>query len=417
MKPMRSSMPCRGRAVLPALFVVPLLFSGARARGAADEALREGERPPEIEVVFVLDTTGSMGGLIEGAKRKIWSIANDIADTEPTPQIRFGLVGFRDRGDEYVTRRFDLTDDLDLIYTELMNFTANGGGDGPESVNQALHEAVEKIQWSPRDDVLKIIFLVGDSPPHMDYQDDVPFPDTCRAAVERNLIINTLQCGGNRETTEIWKKIASRAEGEYAAIPQDGGTVAVTTPFDEEIDALSTRLNATVIPFGDAEAQSLARRKVAAAESAPVEAGASRSAFFAKVGRDAGAGGPGAAVVISGSEDLVAQIADGRVKLDSVAKADLPEELRELSKEELESHVDEQLAARREAQGRLDELARRRADFLADAEKEAAGRQGPDAFDRKVREMLGSQRAALEAGRVRPSDEEASQPDEEGSGE
>ena len=59
---------------------------------------------PRIEVCFVLDTTGSMGGLIEGAKQKIWSIANEMISAKPTPELRLGLVAYRDRGDEYVTQ-------------------------------------------------------------------------------------------------------------------------------------------------------------------------------------------------------------------------------------------------------------------------------------------------------------------------
>src|SRR5215213_3973297 len=74
------------------------------------------EKKPEVEVVFCLDTTGSMGGLLEGAKQKIWAICNQIANGKPTPDLKVGLVAFRDRGDEYVTKVFDLTDDLDAIH-------------------------------------------------------------------------------------------------------------------------------------------------------------------------------------------------------------------------------------------------------------------------------------------------------------
>ena len=81
---------------------------------------------PKIEVGFVLDTTGSMGGLIEGAKQKIWSIANDIATAKPAPDIRFALVAYRDRGDEYVVKTFDLTNDLDAVYGQLQSFHAAG---------------------------------------------------------------------------------------------------------------------------------------------------------------------------------------------------------------------------------------------------------------------------------------------------
>src|SRR5450432_776924 len=84
---------------------------------------------PTIEVCFVLDTTGSMSGLIDGAKQKIWSIANEIIRTENHPQVRIALVGYRDKGDDYITKIFDMTDDIDLVFKNLQNFQAGGGGD------------------------------------------------------------------------------------------------------------------------------------------------------------------------------------------------------------------------------------------------------------------------------------------------
>src|SRR5262249_32587260 len=84
---------------------------------------------PKIEVVFALDTTGSMTGLIEGAKRKIWSIANQIVSGKPLPEVKIGLVAYRDRGDEYVTRLTPLTADIDAIYARLSELRAAGGGD------------------------------------------------------------------------------------------------------------------------------------------------------------------------------------------------------------------------------------------------------------------------------------------------
>src|SRR6516225_4504200 len=114
---------------------------------AADAPVVAKKAKPKIEVVFCLDTTGSMGGLIDGAKQKIWSISNQIASGKPTPQLRVGLVAYRDKGDAYVTKVFDLTDDLDAVHANLKTFLAAGGNDAPESVNQALDDAVNKIKW------------------------------------------------------------------------------------------------------------------------------------------------------------------------------------------------------------------------------------------------------------------------------
>src|SRR3954452_12169931 len=111
---------CRRAAVLAAVAagLVP-----ARAAQGAPPA----EKKPQVEVVFCLDTTGSMGGLIQAAKEKIWAISNQIASGKPNPRLKVGLVAFRDRKDEYVTKIFDLTDDLDGIHGHLQSLTAGGG--------------------------------------------------------------------------------------------------------------------------------------------------------------------------------------------------------------------------------------------------------------------------------------------------
>ena len=202
---------------------------------------------PQIEVCFVLDTTGSMSGLFEGAKQKIWSIANEMISAKPTPEIKFGLVGYRDRGDEYITKVFNLTDDIDGIYANLQSFKAAGGGDTPESVNEALDDAVRKLTWSTNRNVLKIIFLVGDAPPHMDYPNAPKFPDVCQEAMKHDLIINTIQCGMMAETTPIWKEMAQLSEGSYAAIGQTGNMIAIATPMDKELAELNRKIGGTLI--------------------------------------------------------------------------------------------------------------------------------------------------------------------------
>src|SRR5262245_1049263 len=98
-----------------------LLFGNAPAAHGRTPGRRT---KPHIEVVFVLDTTGSMDGLIDGAKQKIWSICNKIASGRPTPDLKVGLVAYRDRGDAYVTKVFDLSDDLDAVHSNLMGFKA-----------------------------------------------------------------------------------------------------------------------------------------------------------------------------------------------------------------------------------------------------------------------------------------------------
>jgi Mg-chelatase subunit ChlD len=227
------SVGCRARLVAAgALLVLSLPAWAADEKAAA--ALK-----PKVEVVFCLDTTGSMGGLIEAAKQKIWSIANQIAAGKPTPELKIGLLPYRDRGNVYITRVIDLSDNLDAIHGELLKFEAEGGGDTSGSVNQALNDAINKIKWSTDKNTLRIIFLVGDAPPHMDYKDDVKYPETCKKAAAKGIIINTVQCGNDPECRKYWQDICVKAEGTYVQIAQEGGVIAVATPFDKRLGELS----------------------------------------------------------------------------------------------------------------------------------------------------------------------------------
>src|SRR3970040_1001685 len=155
------------RATALAFFMLPFAWAGQSL--AHEDVTTSAKIKPVVEVAFVLDTTGSMGPLIEGAKRKIWSIATSIVDANPEAEVRMALVAYRDIGDEYVTKKFDLTTDIQGLYGELLAFRARGGGDWPESVNEALDIAVTKLNWSKGREICRIIFLVGDAPPHMNY--------------------------------------------------------------------------------------------------------------------------------------------------------------------------------------------------------------------------------------------------------
>src|ERR1044071_3298776 len=125
---------------------------------------------PTMEMVFVLDTTGSMGGLLTGAKERIWGIVNEVMQTSKLSTVKVGLVAYRDHGDQYVTQVLPLTNDLDKVYTTLMDYNADGGGDAPEDVRQALADGGNKAGWSESSaSTAQILFLVGDAPPHNDY--------------------------------------------------------------------------------------------------------------------------------------------------------------------------------------------------------------------------------------------------------
>ncbi|WP_029134926.1 VWA domain-containing protein [Sedimenticola selenatireducens] len=323
---------------------------------AIEQISRERQR---IEVVFALDTTGSMGGMIEAAKEKIWSIASSMASAESAPEIRMGLVAYRDRGDSYVTRVLDLSGDLDSMYAALMEFQAAGGGDGPESVNQALSDAVNRISWSQDDNSYKVVFLVGDAPPHMDYPNEVKYPETINRAKQRGIVINTIQCGDDRTTQRNWNRIAQLGSGSYFQVEQTGSALAISTPFDEQIAKLSEKLDQTRLYYGSEEEKQVQRKKLAATEKlhadASVESRARRATFNASKSGKANFLGKG---------ELVDDIASGRVDISTIEREKLPAPMQAMAPAEQQALIDQKAATRKSLERQIDELAGQRADFI-----------------------------------------------------
>jgi hypothetical protein len=336
---------------------------------------------PRIEAVFVLDTTGSMGGLIEGAKQKIWSIANQLASAQNGPQVRMGLIGYRDRGDHYVTRRFDLSEDVDALYAQLRQFTADGGGDGPESVNQALNEAVTRMSWSTDQGIYRVIFLVGDAPPHMDYSNDVPYPKSVELAKAKGIVVNTIQCGNDGNTTRVWQAIAQSGHGAFTAIAQDGGMVAMTTPMDDELNRLNAELASTALGWGTAADKDDLVGKMERALSAAPSAVASRLAYLSKKGGK----------LNSGRADLVDAVESGEVELEEVPIESLPEPMQTMSREEQGAYLRQKTEERKSLRERIAKLVDQRDTYVAKetARLEAEGKG--DGFDAEVMESIRKQ--------------------------
>ena len=335
--------------------------------------------PVRIEVAFVLDTTGSMSGLIDGARRKIWSIANRLVGNQQRSGVRIALIGYRDRGDAYVTRRYDLTSDVDEIYGHLREFRAEGGGDGPESVNQALHEAVHDLSWSTADDVYRVVFLVGDAPPHTDYG-DVDFEQTARSARRGDIFVNTIQCGSWDETARVWQRIAALGGGRYAAIEQDGGMQAVATPLDDELAQLNRELAGTVIAYGEDEQRREVASKVARSVGAEPETAADRLSYLSK----AGAG------IVSGVRDLVDAVRQG-LELVDVVESELPARLRRMAPEERAAFIERNAAERARIKARVAELAGRRDAYLARERSRPDSGGRSEGFDAQVFDAIEAQ--------------------------
>ncbi len=354
-------------ALTTAIGGVPVAASAAQAPGAD-------KGRPKIEVAFVLDTTGSMSNLIAGAKRKIWSIASKIATGRPTPELRVGLVGYRDRGDAYLTQRFDLTDDLDAMYEHLQAFRADGGGDTPEHVGQALGEAVKHFSWSQDKRTLKMIFVVGDAPPQT-YGDGWNYKEWAKRAIHRGIMVNTIRCGSSDATGVAFREIANLADGQFISVDGSGGMNAVSTPYDADIARVTTELAGTAVYVGKERARRKATAAVRALEAMDDEAAADRAGYLSKKAAVSGRG-VSAAPKTSGAKDLVA---GEPAAVAGVPRSQLPREFKGLSKAARVAKVKALKVKRAKLERELAELTHKRDAHIA---KHAAERE--DSFDGAV---------------------------------
>ncbi len=324
-----------------------------------------------IEVAFVLDTTGSMAGLIDGAKQKIWAIANSIVDINPDAKIHMALVGYRDRGDDYVVRMYQMSSDIQGLYGDLMRFQADGGGDTPESVNEALDTAVEDVAWSSGDRVRRIIFLVGDAPPQMNYAAP-KYPEIIRRARQDDIIVHTIQAGDDPITREFWKEIAKLGGGDYFAIPQNGGQVQVyNSPYDQKIIDLQRRIDRTAVPYGNRAQQDEYKAKVEARAAAPAAVQVDNSRYYSKKSEKE---------IVTGGGDLLDDVRNNVRPLEAIAAEELPDDLKGLSKEDLGKTVAERTAARKVLEREMANLVEQRDAHVAEAMKNAPA----DSFDQAV---------------------------------
>lgn len=344
---------------------------------------------PALEMVFVIDTTGSMGGLIEGAKQRVWGIVNEVMQSPSHPAVSIGLVAYRDHGDQYVTQVLPLTNDLDKVYSVLMDYQAAGGGDGPEDVRRALAEGVSQAGWSKSSaNVSQIVFLVGDAPPHDDYQDEPDTVATAAAAAERGMIVNTIQCGAMGGTREVWQAIAQRGQGQYFSIAQDGGVQAIATPYDSQLGELAKKLGSTYLAYGGgAGAAGESYRAGLNTQQGMVE---EKVAASAKPAAQADRAANKALNSMAYVGDLLQSIENGSVKLEAVKDEDLPSDLQKLSPEARKQEIEKRLAARRDLRAQIVTLSKQRDEFIS-AERKKQGKQ--NGFDAAVAQALKEQLA------------------------
>jgi Mg-chelatase subunit ChlD len=168
----------------------------------------------QLDLVFLVDATGSMGDEIDKLKRSLRSITDEVSRLPSHPDLCLGLVAYRDKGDAFFVRSHDLTNDVNAFQGVLNALQAAGGGDEPEAMNEALHETVHHISWRG-DQTTRLVVLVADAPPHLDYGGP-QYDDDMLAALGKGIKLMSVGASGlNQQGEYIQRQIAQYTGGRF----------------------------------------------------------------------------------------------------------------------------------------------------------------------------------------------------------
>jgi hypothetical protein len=337
----------------------------------------DGKRP-SVDVAILLDTSNSMDGLISQAKSQLWTIVQQFANAKKhgqTPVLRVALFEYGNTrlpaAEGYLRQVVPLIDDLDKLSESLFGLTTSGGD---EYCGQVIQEAVKRLDWSKEPHAYKAIFIAGNEP---FTQGPVPYTESCKLAIERGIIVNTIHCGNATEGVNgKWQHGAQIAEGEAFNIDQDRAVVQIKCPQDAIIIKLNADLNKTYLWYGDKSS----RESYAKNQGAQDSNASSLSSSVASSRAVAKASG----AYNNANRDLVDTMKDDKEILKKIKAEDLPEELKSKSPEACEAYVKEMSAKRAEIQKQINDLAIEREAFIAKEQKRLATESGKQSLGEAV---------------------------------
>lgn len=317
---------------------------------------------PIVQIAILLDTSGSMQGLIEQAKGQLWKIVNEFINAKQNgkrPDLEVALFEYgKDTlaaSEGYIRLIAPLTNDLDRISEELFKLRTSGGD---EYCGWVIQEAVARLSWSRSPDAFKAIFIAGNEP---FTQGPVSYAKACKAAIEQGIIVNTIHCGASGIGLQTkWQDGALLAEGKYMVIDHNQAVVHFEAPQDKEIARLGVELNKTYVAFGRAGQANLARQAAQDANSFSLAAqGSSVQRALNK----------SSALYCNDSWDLVDACKGTNFNLSALKAEELPVEMQKMTETERKTYVTAKTKEREKLQAEIIRLNAERNKYVAEQSK------------------------------------------------
>ena len=187
----------------------------------------------KLDVAFVFDTTGSMGDELAQLQNNVLYIAGEIAKWRTGVDVQYGLVAYKDYGDEYVTQVYPFTSDAYQFQTNLMQLSAGGGGDTPEDLASGFKSALQDLQWRDNDSI-KLMFVVTDASAQL-YNNGYTYLNGVQEAASRGIKIHSLAASGLDSAGEYMLRQASQITmGRFIFLTYDANAPVLASVAGED---------------------------------------------------------------------------------------------------------------------------------------------------------------------------------------
>ncbi|OFZ66684.1 MAG: hypothetical protein A3D92_25305 [Bacteroidetes bacterium RIFCSPHIGHO2_02_FULL_44_7] len=363
-----------------------LLFTLALISAAGSITHAQRMPPPEdqrkVQVAILFDTSGSMDGLIDQAKSRIWNIILEISRLQyngQQPTLEIALYQYGNDGlaasDNYIEQVLDLSSDLDVLSQKLFALHTNGGS---EYCGAVIGRSLDDLKWSDHPNDLRMIYIAGNEPFN---QGPVDFHIECKKAAGRDVFINTIYCGDYQQgIREGWQDGSLCTQGDYFNINSNEKIVQIVTPYDDMITKYNDSLNSTYYGYGELGMRRNSAQKeedMNAATQSP-SAAAERTIVKSKKGSYS-----------NESWDLVDGVAKGEVDILELEESELPEEFRGKTEAEKIALLDEKTKEREIYQAKIGQLAIDREAYIqAELKKRAEAGDEVDDFGTSVNKSI-----------------------------
>lgn len=333
----------------------------------------------KIQVALLLDTSNSMDGLIDQAKSRLWNIVNTLTTLKyngKAPQVEIALYEYGNDGltdENYIRQVTPLTQDLDLVSEKLFALRTNGGS---EYCGAVIRDASMNLKWDDNNQSMKLIYIAGNEPfdqGRINYKEVIP------TAKRKNIYTNTIFCGSRDEGIRtFWQNGASLGEGRYFNIDSDQKVIYIETPYDVRISECNAKLNNTYIYYGSHGSEFKAKQMLQDKNAEVQSVSNAVERTVAKSKKNA---------YKNDHWDLVDRAEKDVNFMSDVKAEELPAELKGKSKEEIKKAVAEKSAERQKIQREIEELSKKRQDFI-DAEMKKRGNSEADDLGKAIEKSV-----------------------------